>query len=179
MVDWQTFSYIASCIALIVTIIIFISEVNKNRKERSFSIFLKLIDFFKEIQTERREKWKRIKEAVPSEEIGDKTIPLDYIVMRIKQPEPLYAIELGWIEDEIRSLNLLNELCNYALNDKQIAKIIKISLSQEISYFQNRLKMILAIRESQNHLMLFSKPHFDHLQKIQVSEYVQDINDCQ
>lgn len=180
MIDWQTISNIATSLAVILAIVVFIWEVRSSRKERAFSVFLRLVDYYGEIMTERRHKWKLIKEKVRSnpkisKEIGDKTSTLDYLLIRVKQKEPLYAIEHGLLEDEIRSLNLLNELCRYALKDKQMALILKISYSSEISYYQNRLEDLLLIRNKEKQLRLFSIPHHSHVKKFKVIRYFENI----
>lgn len=125
-------------------------EVRSNRKERAFSVFLRLVNHYSQLRDERTHKWKLIKERVRSnpktqKEIGDKTSTLDYLLIRVQQKEPLYAIEDGLIEVEVRSLNLLNGLCKYALKHMQMALILKISYSSEISYYQNRIEDLFLI----------------------------------
>lgn len=181
MIDWQIISNIASSLAFILAIGLFIWEVRSNRKERAFSIFVRLVDYYSKVVTERKHKWKLIKEKVrlnpkTRKEVGDKTSTLDYLLTRTKQKEPLYAIEHGLLEDEIRSLSLLNELCRYALRDKQMALILKISYSSEISYYQNRLEDLLLIRKREKQLRLFSVPHYSHLLKFTISDYFEDLH---
>ena len=176
MVDSQILSNIATIIVAILAVIGLIWEIKSSRKERNFSIFLRLIDYYNEIMTERRKKWKLIKNTNKElGEIGDKTNSLDYLLLRIQQKEPLYAIEHNLIEDEIRSLNLLNELCNYALKDEQKELILKISFSSEVSFYQNRLKDLLLILEKEKLLRPFSIPHYTYLQKFRVGDYFQDL----
>lgn len=180
MIDWQTVAYIATSLAFIITVLVFIWEVKSSRREREFAIFLRLIDSYREIMADRRNRWKVIKERVranarTSEEIGDRTSSLDYLLTRMQQDEPLCAIEHAVVEDEIRSLNLLNELCKYALKDEQMALILKISYSSEISYYQNRIGDLLFIRNREKQVRLFSMPRYGHLQKVQVGDYFEDI----
>lgn len=94
----------------------------------------------------------------------------------MRQEEPLYAIEHGLLEDETRSLNLLNELCKYVLKDEQMALVLKVLYSSEISYYQNRHKELLLIRDSEKQLGLFSVPRYSHLQKFRVGDYFEDIS---
>jgi len=181
MIDWQTIANIATSLILIVAIGMFIWEVGSSRRERAFSIFLRLLDCYREIMSERKNKWNLIKEKVKanpktSEEIGDKTSSLDYLLIRMRQKDPLYAIEHGLLEDEIRSLNLVNELCKSALKDEQRALVLKALYSSEISYYQNRYEDLLLIRDSQKQLRLFSVPHYSHLQKFQVGDYFENIS---
>ncbi len=182
MVDWQIIGNIIMALAVIVAIGTFIWEVKSSRKERAFSIFLRLLDFYSENMTERRKKWKIIKERVGanpkiSEEIGDKTSSLDYLLRRTQQVESLYAMEHGLLEDEIRSLNLLDELCKYALKEEQMALILKISNSSEVSFYQNRLKDIISIRDNEKQFRLFSIPHYRHLQKFRVEDYFEALGE--
>lgn len=181
MIDLQIVANIATSLAVIVAIGVFIWEVKSSRRERAFSVFLRLLHCYDEIITERRHKWKVIKEKVKAnpkifEEIGDKTSSLDYLLTRVQQKELLYAIEHGLLEDEIRSLNLLNELCNYALKDEQKALILKVSYASEISYYQNRYEDLLLIRNREKQVRLFSIPRYAYLQKFQVGDYYDDIN---
>lgn len=176
MADWSTLAQVATALGLIVAICMFIWQIKSNRKERSFSIFLRLLDFYNHIMTERRQKWKTIKEKVKdnpkiSIEIGDKTSSIDYLLIRIQQNEPLYAIEHGLFEDEIKSLNLLNELCKYAVKDEQKALILKVSYSSEISYYLNRLNDISLIWDKERQLRLFSIPRYRYLKQFQVGDY--------
>ncbi|MCK4361906.1 MAG: hypothetical protein KAW13_01335 [Dehalococcoidia bacterium] len=176
MDDWQTIANIAILLAVIITIGVFIWEVIASRRERTFSVFLRLLDYYEKIMSERRRKWKTIKETVKdnakiAEEIGDKTSTLDYLLTRAKQEEPLYAIEHELLEHEIRSLSLLNELCKYASKDEQKALVLRVSYSSEISYYQNRLKDILLILDKEKQLRLFSIPQYGHLQKFSIGGY--------
>lgn len=182
MVDWQTIAHVATSLTLVVAIGVFIWEVRSSRKERAFSVFLRLLDFYNNIMTERRQKWKTIKEVAKanpkiSEEIGDKTSSLDYLLRRVQQKDALYAVEHGLLEDETKSLNLLNELCRYALEDKQKALILKVSYSSEISYYQNRLKDILLIWDREKQFRLFSIPRYSQLQKFQVGDYFENLSE--
>jgi len=181
MTKWQIIAHIATSLALIVAIGVLIWEVKSSQRERAFSIFLRLLDCYHEVMTERKSKWVLIKEKIRvnpkiSEEISDKTSSLDYLLIRVRQKEPLYAIEHGLLEHEIKSLNLLNELCKYALKDEQMALVLKVLYSSEISYYQNRHEDLLLIRDSEKQLRLFSVPRYNHLQKFQVGDYFEDIS---
>ena len=182
MVDWQTIAYIVTPLALIATIVIFIVELERNRKERAFGTFLRLLDYYGNLLAERRRNWGIIKEKVRtnpkiSQEIGDKTSSLDYLLTRVQQAEPFYAIEHGLLEDEIRSLNILNELCKIALKHEQMSLILKVCYSSDISFYQNRLKDILSILDKERQLRLFSIPRYSYLQKLQIVDYFQDLNE--
>lgn len=181
MVDWQTIAYIATPLALIVTILMFIVELERNRKERAFGTFLRLLDFYGNIMAERRRVWGIIKEKVSanpkiSKEIEDKTGSVDYLLIRVRQEEPFKAIEHGLLENEIRSLNILNELCKIALKHEQMASILKVCYSSEISFYQNRLKDILPILDKERELRIFSIPHYSYLQKLRILDYFQDLS---
>lgn len=174
--DWQTIAYMTSTAAVIVAIGAFIWQVKSNRNERAFSIFLRLLDFYNETITKRRRGWQAIRKSVRAnpktvEEIGDKTNTLNYLLIRTQQTEPLYDIEQNLLEDEIRSLSLLNELCKYALKKEQLALILKIHYSSEIVFYQKSVKDIILIRDKEKKFRLFSIPHFEHLQKFRVEDY--------
>jgi hypothetical protein len=179
--DWQTAANIASSLAVLVAVLAFMWEVHLSRKERAFSVFLKLVDFYGVVQAQRRNQWKLIKDNVrgnpkTAHEVGDTTISFDYLLTRVKQTEPLYAIEHGLLEDEIRSLNLLDELCRYALKDLQMAIILKTVYASEISFYQNRLKDLLFLRDSQRRVRLFSVLRCNNLQGLQVSDYFEGVS---
>ena len=183
MVDWQAIASTATTLALIVAIGMFILEIRSNRKERAFGTFLRLFDFYGNLMAERRRRWGIIKEKVRanpkiSKEVGDKTSSLDYLQTRVQQAEPFYAIEHGLLEDEISSLNLLDALCKYALKDEQMALILKVCYSSEISFYQNRLKDILSIRDKEGQFRLFTMPRYSHLPKLRVGgDYFEDLSE--
>jgi hypothetical protein len=179
-IDWQIVANIATSLAFLFAIWLFIWEIRSNRKDRAFSVFLRMVDYYGELVTKRKHRWKLIKEKVESypktsKEISDKTSTLDYLLERIQQKEPLYSVEHGLLEDEIKSLNLLDGLCKYASNDKQMALILKVSCSSDISYYQNRLDDLLLIRNKEKQARLFSVPHYSHLTKFHVSDYFEDM----
>jgi len=176
MIDLQMLANVATSVAVIIALCVFLWQVSTDRKERAFSTFLKLLDYYGGLRNDRRTKWNLLKERVRSDpkishEIGDKTSSLDYLLLRVKQEEPLYALEHGVLEDEIRSLNLLNQLCRYALKDEQMSLVLKVLYSSEISYYQNRLDDLLLIRDTEKRFRLFSTPRFGYLQKLQVADY--------
>lgn len=181
MIDWRTIVNIAPFVTTFIAICVFIWEVKSSRRERTFSIFLRLLVCYREVMTERKNKWILIKQKVRAnpktlEEISNKTSSLHYLSKRVRQKEPLYAVEHGLLEQEIRSLNLLNVLCKYALKDEQMALVLKVLYSSEISYYRNRYKDLLLIRDSQKQLRLFSVPRYSHLQKFQVGDYFENIS---
>lgn len=181
MIDWQTIANIATSITLIVAIVVFICELISRRRERKFSIFLRLLDCYNQIMTERRHKWKVIKKKIQtnkktSKEIGDKTSTIDYLLTRVRQKEPLYAIEHGLLEDEIKSLNILNELCEYASKDEQMRLVLNVLYSSEVSYYQNRHKDILLILDREKKLRLFTIPRYEHLCKFKICNYFDSID---
>lgn len=176
MTDWQLVSSMAASFAVVIAICALIHEVRSSRKERLFSTFIKLVDYYSGLIIERRKKWMIIKERVKTNsrierEIGDKTSTIEYLLIRSKQEEPMYAIEHSLLEDDIRSLNLLNELCKLALKDELKALLLKVLFSGEICYYQNRLRDLLAIHEREKEFRLFSKPKYIHLQKLRVDDY--------
>jgi hypothetical protein len=54
--------------------------------------------------------------------------------------------------------------------------VLKVLYSSEISYYQNRHKDLLLIRDSEKQLRLFTVPRYSHLQKFQVGDYFEGIS---
>ena len=182
MAVWQTIVYIVTTLAFIFSIGKFIQELKHSREERALGTFLRLLDFYGNIMAERRRVWGIIKEKVRADpkisaEIKDRTGSVDYLLTRVKQAEHFFSIEHQLLENEIRALNILNELCKIALEQEQMALILKVCYSNEISFYQNRLKDILSILDKERQVRLFSIPRYSYLQKLQTADYFQDLNE--
>jgi hypothetical protein len=177
-IDWQTVSNIASSLAVLLAVIVFICEIRANRRERDYAVFLRFVDAYEDTVEKRKAQWKKLQEAVQSDpkiqhEIDDRTSSLDYLRLRVEQAEPLYAIEHGQIEYEIRSLNLLNEICRYAARDSQKKALTNALFASEISYYQNRLNDLLFLRQQERGERLFSIPRYAALVKHSVKDAFQ------
>ncbi len=163
-------------LAFILALIAFVWEIRQNRRERSFAIFLRLLDFYGNIQDRRRQQWRTLKDVIRSNpklrhEIGDKTSSLDYLLIRSKQPEAMYAIEHEILEREIQSLNALNELCQMAGNDEPRITMLALLHGSEISYYQNRLQDLLLLKQKESVGRLFSVPRHEALSAFTIHEY--------
>ncbi len=182
--DWQTIANITTSITLIVAILVFGWEIYQYNKTQEFSIFLKFDEAYTKIVKERSEIWSKIKETVISNpktkhEIPDNSNTIDYLKLRISQKEPLYAVELALIEHEIKSMNILNELCRLSLNDKQKISLLKASYSDEIAFYQNNIQNIEYLRnEAKKELRIHERKdrwmsiiRYADLQKIKIDDF--------
>jgi len=172
----QIIANISTTLALIVALIVFITQVRSDRAEREYRSFLMLLENYRRVVEERRKHWKTIREALKenrkvSHEVHEKQNSLSYLLIRINQEEPLYAVEHSLLEREISSLNFLDTLCEIALNNERALKVLILTDSPEISYYQNRLKDLLRIYESQKNIRMFPKPRYVFMQKMNVSDH--------
>lgn len=172
----QILANIATTLGLIVAIVIFIIETKSSLKERKYQSFLTILNNYQTIVSERKNYWKIVKEEIrknpkTAHEIHDKQNSLSYLLIRMNQKEPMYAIEHGILDRELRSLNFLDELCKTAIDDQRLTEILLLTDSHEISYYQNRLQDLIKLYESQCKMRLFPKPRYRWLSKIDVSDY--------
>jgi len=172
----QIFASIATTLGLIVAIVVFIVEIKSSVKERKYQSFLTMLDKYQEIISERKNMWKIIKEEIrknhkTAHEIHDKQNSISYLLIRMDQKEPMYAIEHGLLDREIRSLNFLNELCRLSLKDERATQILLLTDSHEISYYQNRLQDLIKVYESQRTIRLFPKPRYDWPNQLDTKDY--------
>jgi len=167
---------ISTTLALVVALLVFIAEVRSSRKAREYESFLTLLQNYQRIVEERKRKWIKIKDALKgnpkvSQEIHDKQNSLSYLLIRLGQSEPMFAIEHGLLDKELRSLNFLDKLCELALKNDRALEILLLTDAQEVSYYQNRLKDLLNLYESQRNIRLFPKPHYNSLNKTDISDF--------
>lgn len=83
----------------------------------------------------------------------------------------MYAIEHGLLDRELRSLNFLDKLCELALMNDRAFEILLLTDAHEISYYQNRLKDLLKLYESQKNIRFFSKPRYNQVIKTDTSDF--------
>ncbi|MCJ7603155.1 MAG: hypothetical protein MUO63_16865 [Desulfobulbaceae bacterium] len=171
----QNIANIATTLGLIVALIVFIIEFRGNRQESEYQSFLILLENYQKTVDERKDQWIKVKKAVQdnpkiAHEIDDKQNSISYLILRLEQAEPMYAIEHGILDSEIRSLNYLDKLCEIALENDRALQVLLLTDAHEISYFQNRLQDILRLYESQNNLRIFHKPSYNSLKKCDVSK---------
>jgi len=172
----QDIANISTSVALIIAIVALIVEIRSGRKARAYESFLALLENYQQIVEERKEKWRKIRDALKdnlkhSHEVHDKQNSLDYLLIRQQQSEPMYAIEHGLLDNELRSLNFLDKLCELALSNSRAFEILLLTDSHEISYYQNRLKDLLKLYESQRNARLFPKPRHSSLVKIDLKDH--------
>jgi hypothetical protein len=179
-IDWQTTANIGSSVAVLIAVSVFAWEIRANRQEREFTIFLRFTDIYIELMNERKAQWSRLKETIGNNpntknEISDRTGSLDYLLLRAKQEEPFYAIEHSIIEYEVRSLNLLNEICYYAAKDPKKKILANIQFAHEISFYQNRLDDLLSLVDRERGERLFSVPRYSAVKKYSVKDFFQPV----
>ena len=172
----QITANISTTLALVVALVVFIAEIRSSRKTREYESFLTLLENYQQIVEERKNQWRKIKKALKnntkvSNEIHDKQNSLSYLLIRLGQSEPMYAIEHGLLDRELRSLNFLDKLCELALKNCRAFEILLLTDAHEISYYQNRLKDLLKLYESQRSIRLFPKPRYNSLDKTDISGF--------
>jgi len=172
----QIIANISTTLGLVVALVVFIAEVRSSRKAREYESFLTLLQNYQQIVAERKNQWRKIKEALKdnpkvSKEIHDKQNSLSYLLIRLGQSEPMYAIEHGLLDRELRALNFLDKLCELALKNDRAFGILLLTDAHEVSYYQNRVKDLLEIYESQRSIRLFPKPHYNSLNKVDISGF--------
>lgn len=174
--NWQSVANIATAIAVIVALSVFVWEVRASRQERQWAMFSHLLQAYADIVDRRQGNWVLLKDAIKTNpatkrEIQDRTSSLDYLQLRSSQSEPLYAIEHIVLELEIRSLNILNEACNYAKADPRKEFLLGSLYGSEIFFYQERLDDILRLRSAEIARHAFSVPHHQALTLYDVGDY--------
>ena len=162
-------------ISLLVSIIVLGYQVYQDKEQSEYTNFIDTLKYYDSLREERVENWNKVKEVVTSNpktawEIPDKQDSLTYLKIRADQDEPLYTIEHGILEREIKSLNLLNELCRMAKSNKKIDVLLKLVYSSEISYYQNRLQDLLYLYEKEKQYRRFSKPKYEIITTFKISD---------
>lgn len=162
--------------SLIISIIVLIYTVIQDKKEREYTHFIDILKYYDSLKNKRIENWGKLKDIVSAnpkikDEIPDGQDTLSYLKIRAGQKEPMYSIEHGILENEIRSLNLLNELCRMAKNDKRMMTLLTLMQASEISYYNNKLNDLLKLFEDETQVRLFSKPKYDILENFNINDY--------
>jgi len=67
------------------------------------------------------------------------------------------------LEREIKLLNVVNELCRYALEDSQVASILRARYLDKISCYQKYLRFVLRVVEKEKRNYPFPTPQYKHL----------------
>jgi hypothetical protein len=176
MFDWQTLGTIVAVAGVTIALIALAHEIRVSRDERAFDTFIRFLDAYENQQVRRRAKWKVIKETVRlhdhlAHEVRDTTNSVDYLTLRSRQLEAMYAIEHELLEEEIRSLNIVNQLCRLAIGDENRSALLAALFSGEIAFYQNKLADIHKLRESQKGLRLFSVMRSEWLTQFNLQGY--------
>ena len=120
--------------SLLASIIVLGYQVYQDKEQSEYTNFIDTLKYYDSLKEERIENWVKVKEVVSpnqkiSWEIPDKQDSLTYLKTRVNQDEPLYAIEWAILEKEIKSLNLLNELCRMAIDNEKINVLLNSCLT--------------------------------------------------
>lgn len=169
-------SIILSGLALLVSLAVLIREVRNTREAREFESFLVSLRHYQQLVLDRKKKWATIRNTLKdnpkaSREIHDRQDSLSYLLIRLTQSEPMYAIEHGLLDNELKSLNFLDKLCEVASRNARALSLLLLTDANEISYYQNRLADLLKLHESQQSTRQFPIPHFDSLKSCDISGF--------
>ena len=150
----------------------------QDKQETKYSTFIETVEYYDKIVNERSEIWTKIKENVRQNpntawEVDEKHNTLTYLIIRNQQEEPLYAIEHKLLELEIRSLNLLNQLCELADEKSMMEDLLKVTYSSEIAYYQTKEEDLTKLYEDEKEIYRHSTPSYDTLKRFNVSEYIE------
>ncbi|HHT9137597.1 MAG TPA: hypothetical protein ACFYEK_10190 [Candidatus Wunengus sp. YC60] len=83
-IDWQSVSHIATSVAVVLALAVFVWQVKVNREERKFSLLLKYMDMYEKLTDKTESDWDKIKVAIRNNpvtkyEIPDRCSSLDYL----------------------------------------------------------------------------------------------------
>ena len=171
---------IALCISLIslfISFLVFDYQKIQDKKEMHYSTFIKTLEYEDSIREKGKEKWLEKKDELlrnPENRIEDinEVDALGYLLLKLEKDESMDITDFRLFEIEIRSLNLLNELCRIAKEDKRMEKLLKLTYSSNIAYCQQEIDNLLKIYESVRKIAIFSKPQYEHLQEFEVVDFV-------
>lgn len=177
MQDWQTIGTIASTFGVIVALIAFAYEIRMRRDERRFDTFVRFLDAYESQRKRRNTTWQKVREVLrrnerTANEVDERRSIVDYLVLRASQLESMYPVEHELLEEEIRSLNIVNELCRLAAGDENRTALLSALLSSEIYYYQNRLSEIQELRDFQRRYRIFSIVRDSWLIKFDVRDFI-------
>ncbi len=167
---------VATAIGVIVAILVSAHEIRLNREAREFQSFMTLLNNYDKIREKRQAKWKKIKNVLSknkktASEVHDTQNTINYLMLRIHQPERLYAIEYELVSNELQSLNLLNELSRISLMNERAMSILQLSVSDEITFYQKNKSKILTLYATVKRTGRLFKPKYHYLNKIDTGEW--------
>ena len=174
--NFETAAQIATSVGVIGSLLALAYQFRRNRHTTEFELFGRFRDDFRRISKDRRDKWARVKEQLlknpkTAHEVHDKQNTLDYLEIRVNQKEPLFAIEHEILANEIDSLNFLNEMCRIANENDRCRKILAVSDSSDISYYQSHKEQLLRLYEVERGVLKLPKPQFDAIDRVDVSRW--------
>lgn len=174
----ETIANLATSAATFVAVVALFLELRKASEERRLTLFFHYLDHYATLIQQRREKWRNIRDTLRKNEktrheVGDRVSSLDYLLMRTRQAEPLFPVEHEVIDNEVRSLNILNELCRLAEGDDHRVTLVGSLFAGDISYYQNRLADLLALHKRESAQRLFPITRHDALTRFPVANFYQ------
>lgn len=172
----QLITNIFTSFGIVVALIVLILEIRKNTESKQFDSFVKLLEQYENLVSKRKDRFHKIAEKVrenpkTKDEMHDKQNSLSYLLIRLGQQEPFFAIEHEILDLEIKCLSYLNELCGMSLSNDRAKQILLLKEPNEITYYKTRLDDLMRLYESEKKIRRFHVPKFDNLQKISVEEY--------
>jgi len=171
-INWQTVTYLAVLSSAIAAIIALIWKIKSDRRQLRFTIFVKLLDFSDKLDNELTSEWLNMKrsklrdpETLPevSLRVRDRDNFLDYLCREVSSRGHLVLEDWIMLEREIKLLNVLNELCRYALGDSQVASILRARFLDKISCYRKYLEFVLQVVEKEKGNYPFPTPQYEHL----------------
>ena len=167
---------IATAVGVIVAILVFALEVKQSREAREYDSFTTMLNTYNNLVEQRQAKWQKIKEALlkneeTAKEVHDKQNTINYLILRIQQSEPLYAIEYELVANEIQTLNFLNELSRIAQHNERAKSMLYLSVSDEITFYQKNLDKLMQVYETVKKTGRLFKPKAEYLLKMDASDW--------
>jgi len=167
---------IATAVGVIVAILVFAHEVKLSREAREYDSFITMLTTYNNLVEHRQATWKKIKEMLlknekTAKEVHDNQNTINYLMLRIKQTEPLYAVEYELVGNEIQTLNFLNELSRIDQYNERAKTILYLSVSNEITFYQKNLEKVMQLYETVKKTGRLFKPKSDYLSKLDVSDW--------
>jgi hypothetical protein len=174
MLDWQMIGTVVPAVGVMIAFAALAYQIKASRDERKFDTFIRFLDAYERQRDRRQMVWRKIKEALRAahaQEVDDTKSTVDYLVFKDGQSRFMLPVEHELLEEEIRSLNILNELCRLAAGDENRVALLASLLSSEISFYQNKLSDIEKLRDFQRRYRLFSMIRSAWLMKFDVQDY--------
>jgi len=169
--NWQAITYFALICSAFAAIATLIWKIKSDRKQLRFTVFIRFLNYANKVNNEQEKEWINMKRAKltlqeVAKRIRDRDRFLDYLKRELEKKEPFVLQDYIMLEREIRLLNLLNEMCKFALEDSQIESILKSLYSNKISYYLRYLEFLLHVTEKEKNNYQFPVLEYLCLQKL-------------